>query len=168
MGPFYCPTDKTVYVDLSFWNDLKTQFGADSGTFTQAYVLAHEYGHHVQDLLGTSDRRGYGNGSDVRLGPVGVAGRLLRRGVGQARHHRPRLGRPGADHRHHPERRGRSHRHRRPRSATTGSSPTWEAVSVDPSQFSHGTAQQRQKWFTTGWDSGDPAKCDTFAAKSLG
>ena len=70
MGPFYCPPDQMVYIDLSFWNDLKTKFGANDAVFTQAYVLAHEYGHHVQNLLGTSDRVGTATGAtsgSVRL-----------------------------------------------------------------------------------------------------
>ena len=70
MGPFYCPPDEMVYIDLSFWNELKTTFGANDAPFTQAYVLAHEYGHHVQNLLGTSDRVGTATGAtsgSVRL-----------------------------------------------------------------------------------------------------
>jgi predicted metalloprotease len=166
MGPFYCPADGTVYLDLSFWNDLRTQFGADSGPFTQAYVLAHEYGHHVQDLLGTSDRIGTATGptsGSVRLElqadcyagvwadhaqtVPGADGEVLISGITAADVDAAvdTAGRIGDD--------AIMARAGRP---------------ADPSSFSHGTAAQRQQWFTTGMDTGDPAACDTFGADDLG
>lgn len=167
MGPFYCPGDKTVYIDLSFWNELETQFGANASTFTQAYVLAHEYGHHVQDLLGTMDkvtsRAGADSGS-VRLELqadcyAGVwakhastvpdaDGQILITEITQTDIDNAveTAGHIGDD---------------------------WIQQNLggrnpDPSQYTHGTAVQRQKWFTSGYDTGDPNQCDTFGTDKLG
>ncbi len=167
MGPFYCPTDATVYVDLTFWNDLKTEFGADNSVFTQAYVIAHEYGHHVQDLLGTTDHVGTaaGAGSDsvrLELQADCYAGVW-------AKHASTVAGDDG-------------------QTLITDISDTDIANAVatagkigddwiqahlggrnpDPSTYTHGTAHQRQRWFTTGYRTGDPGRCDTFSASDLG
>ena len=167
MGPFYCPSDGRVYIDLAFWSELKTQFGANDALFTQAYVLAHEYGHHVQDLLGTNSRvssaRGATSGS-VRLElqadcyagvwanhastVAGSDGRILISDITSAdvANALDTAGRIGDDY----------------IQTTLGNGP------VDPSTFTHGSSAQRKKWFTTGYTTGKPAACNTFDTNSLG
>ena len=134
-----------------------SKFGAQGGPFAQAYVLAHEYGHHVQDLLGTLSARHEPGRGDRAVGPHRAPGRLLRRASGRTT--RPSTGLPRAAH-------GRRHRRcprrRRRPSATTGSSRRCRAGST-PETWTHGSSAQRQKWFTTGYQSGDAGRCDTFS-----
>jgi predicted metalloprotease len=166
-GPFYCPADKRVYLDLSFYNDLQTQFGAQGGLFVDAYVLAHEYGHHVQDLLGTESKvqqgvTGPASGS-VRLELqadcyAGVwahnastvpdsSGQPLITNITQDDINRAldTAGKIGDDY----------------------IQSQIEHQTFDPSTETHGTSAQRQRWFTTGYQTGDPTACDTFSAKTL-
>lgn len=167
MGPFYCPADKKVYIDLSFWQDLKSQFGANDALFTQAYVLAHEYGHHVQDLLGTNDRVGFATGAtsgSVRLelqadcyagvwanhaaSTPGSDGKILITDITDqdVANALDTAGKIGDDY-------IQTH---------LGSG------GVDPNKFTHGSSAQRRKWFTTGYKSRDPASCNTFDTNNLG
>jgi predicted metalloprotease len=168
MGPFYCPADKRVYIDLSFYNDLQTQFHAKGGLFVDAYVLAHEYGHHVQDLLGTESKVQAGvtgpKSGSVRLelqadcyagvwanhatttpGPNGqvLISSITRDDVNRAL---DTAGRIGDDY-------IQTH---------LGNGQ------VDQSTFTHGTSAQREKWFTAGYRTGEPEACDTFSTNNLG
>jgi predicted metalloprotease len=160
MGPFYCPVDQKVYLDLGFFEELQNRFGAN-GDFAQAYVIAHELGHHVQHILGTDarvrqleeSRPGLANQLSVRLELqadcyAGVWGhstgerRILEQGdveegLGAA-------AAVGDD---------------RIQRAETGS--------VHPESFTHGTSAQRVGWFRRGLDSGDPQSCDTFGTNRL-
>jgi predicted metalloprotease len=161
MGPFYCPTDHKVYLDLAFWQELESRFGA-KGEFARAYVIAHEIGHHVQQLNGQAElagrlgERGEGSGS-VRLelqadcyagvwaahagpmssGAISIDGADIKDGMTAA--------------------------------AAVGDDNLQQQSGgrIVPDSFTHGTSAQRVRWFSRGYEGGDPAACDTFHAASL-
>jgi hypothetical protein len=160
VGPFYCPADGRVYLDLSFYEDMERQLGA-SGDFAWAYVIAHEMGHHVQRELGTSEevRRQQQESSDdanelsVRLelqadcyagfwaSTVFEAGDLEQGDLDEAFTASEAVG----DDRLQQQAGG----------------------SVNPDSFTHGTSEQRRRWFTKGYKSADAGACDTFSAETL-
>jgi predicted metalloprotease len=156
MGPFYCPNDARVYLDTEFYDELKNKFGSP-GDFAQAYVIAHEVGHHVQDLLGilpkvnrqqqqVSAKEGNALQVRVELQADCFAGVW-------AAHNKDRI-EPGD------VQEGLTAAH-----AIGDDTLQQEAQGrVVPDSFTHGTSAQRMEWLKRGIDSGDPAQCDTFAA----
>lgn len=165
-GPFYCPGDDLVYIDLSFYDQLKSQFGAEGGPLVNAYVLAHEYGHHVQDLLGTEAkvRSRQGASSDsVRLELQADC----YAGVWMNHASQPVNGKPALISDITPadlastvdaaQRIGDDYIQGKLGGGT-----------VDPDSFTHGTSTQRKKWLTTGFTTGDATRCDTFSTNDLG
>ena len=156
-GPFYCPADRLVYLDTGFFKELENRFGAP-GDFAEAYVIAHEIGHHVQNLLGIEDQVQQmvqddpSRRSDLSI-RHGAAGRLLRRCVGTCGAGRRASCRPATS------RRGSG---RRPRWATTASRrPPPDASTPRPGPTVR--SEQRAQWFRTGFNSGNPDTCDTFS-----
>jgi len=155
-GPFYCPQDMKVYLDLDFFRALRDRFRVP-GDFAQAYVIAHEIGHHVQNLLGISDRvmlerqRGgaAGNAASVRLE---LQADCL---AGVWAYH--------ADRAHHIVEEG-DVEEALAAAAAIGDDRLQRQASgrVAPETFTHGTSQQRVRWFTRGMESGDLRRCDTF------
>ena len=156
MGPFYCPADSTVYIDLSFYDEMKGKLGAD-GDFAQGYVIAHEVGHHVQKLLGIEPKvrqlqqgasQAEGNRLSVKMELqadcfAGVWGNSMQKqevldagDLQEALNAAEAIG----DDRLQQQGQGR----------------------VVPDSFTHGTSEQRYTWFKRGFDSGDPSQCNTF------
>ena len=161
VGPFYCPPDDQIYLDLDFLQQLQDQFGAP-GRYAQAYILAHEDGHHLQTLLGIEPRC-VASSSQPQPGqpPVGgarAAGRLLRRRVGQARRRQR-----GAGQRHVTQ----ADVEQAQNAAAAVGDDRIEAqagVRVNPESWTHGSAAQRKAGTPPGFSSGDLNRCDTFSA----
>jgi len=162
VGPFYCPGDRKVYIDLSFYRDLRDKIGAP-GDFAQAYVIAHEVGHHVQNLLGIAERihaartrrsQAESNALQVRmelqadcLAGVWASNAQRARQILEAGDIEEGLNAASAigDDRLQRQAQGR----------------------VVPESFTHGSSAQRVRWFKRGIETGDPGQCDTFTASKL-
>ena len=160
MGPFYCPTDKDVYLDTGFFGELKDKFGAP-GNFAQAYVVAHEVGHHVQDLLGilgqAHDRQAQERPTQANAEQVLVELQADCFAGVWAANNRDRI-EPGD-----------IEGGLRAAHAIGDDTLQQEAQGrVVPDSFTHGTSAERMKWLKRGLDTGDPAQCDTFKAGADG
>jgi predicted metalloprotease len=162
MGPFYCPGDHKVYIDLSFYSDLKQRFKAP-GDFAQAYVIAHEVGHHVQTLLGISQKvhKAKRKLSEMESNKLSVRQELQADCLaGIWAHH--------ADRSRQLLESGDIEEGLTAASAIGDDRLQKQSQGyVSPDSFTHGSSAQRVKWFKVGFQSGEIKDCDTFAAKNL-
>ncbi len=163
VGPFYCPGDQQVYLDLQFFDEMASRFSV-AGDFAQAYVIAHEVGHHVQTLLGVSQRMQAARQRGARM--EGDNGLLVRQELqadcfaGVWANH--------AQQRHDWLEAGDLEEALNAANAIGDDRLQQQSQGrVVPDAFTHGTSAQRVKWFRIGFDSGDPTRCDTFQTQRL-
>ena len=164
VGPFYCPGDSQVYLDLGFFDELKTTYGAQGGDAAEAYVLAHEFGHHIQNLTGTMRTvQGGSQGSGPRSPQVRLelqadcyAGVWFKHATEDPQSPIAEVTQEDLD-------------RAVDAAAAVGDDRIQEKMQgqVTPETWTHGSAANRQKWVGTGFTTGDPKRCDTFAAGAL-
>ena len=168
VGPFYCPVDKTAYFDTDFFDVLVDQFGSSGGPLAQEYVVAHEFGHHVQNLQGVLGRsqggaqgaRGAGVRTELQAdcyaGVWAHHAAITKQESTGVPYLEPLSDKDIAD--------------ALSAAASVGDDRIQRSATgrVNPESWTHGSSAQRQKWFTVGYQTGDPDRCDTFATNDLG
>jgi len=168
VGPFYCPVDKTAYFDTDFFQVLVDQFGSSGGPLAQEYVVAHEYGHHVQDLQGTIGR--------AQQGVQGAQGNSVRTELqadcyaGIWAHYAAVTKQPGTDVTYLEPLSDKDIADALSAASSVGDDRIQKQATgrINPEQWTHGSSAERQKWFTIGYQTGDIKQCDTFATNNLG
>jgi predicted metalloprotease len=167
VGPFYCPTDRTAYFDPAFFDELVTRFGSSAGPLAQEYVVAHEFGHHIQDDLGTianaqQDPQGAESASvRTELQADCYAGIWMRYASTSPD---PDTGQPYLE-----ALTTKDIQDALSAASSVGDDRIQKAATgrTDPETWTHGSSEERQRWLMTGYRSGDLASCDTFAAAQL-
>lgn len=163
MGPFYCPNDGTIYLDLSFWQEMETRLGASGADFARAYVVAHEFGHHVQALTGTTRKveqaqaRARGEAEANRYSVALELQADCYAGVWARNAAAASNGEVALES-------GDLEEGLKTANAIGDDALQKKAAGkVTPERFTHGTSAQRVEWLKRGYDSGDPRQCDTFS-----
>lgn len=167
VGPFYCPADQTAYFDTSFFQELKDRFGASGGPLAQEYVVAHEFGHHIQNLLGDINR--------AQRDPQGPESGAVRTELqadcyaGVWASYADKLPAPGSNTPFLKPLSENDIRDALSAASAVGDDRIQKAATgrVNPEGWTHGSSEQRQKWFLTGYKTGQVKSCDTYNARDL-